>query len=299
MQIGIDLGATKIEYVLLDNNNVELKRDRVQTPKDYENTIISITEIVKNLENKSGKFNVGICHPGAVDKTTGLIKNAHNSQWLNNKNLIKDLKLRIDNNFLSENDANCFCLSEAFDGSASHYETVFGIILGSGCGGGLVINKKIISGANGLGGEWSLNQMPLTNTPNLKSDKILDFSNRLEGYLSGKSIEKRYKKQFNENIPAKEIFNRYRKKDSNSILFINEYKDILARCLVIIITTLDPDAIVFGGGISNEIDFLDQIKKKTSSYINEPNLKTVFLKPKHGDASGVRGAAILSRQNSI
>ena len=262
MQIGIDLGATKIEYVLLDNNNVELKRDRVQTPKDYETTIISITEIVKKLENKSGKFNVGICHPGAVDKTTGLIKNAHNSQWLNNKNLIKDLKLKIDNNFLSENDANCFCLSEAFDGSASHYETVFGIILGSGCGGGLVINKKIISGANGLGGEWSLNQMPLTNTPNLKSDKILDFSNRLEGYLSGRSIEKRYNEQFNENIPAKEIFHRYRKKDSNSTLFINEYKDILARCLVIIITTLDPDAIVFGGGISNEIDFLDQIKKK-------------------------------------
>ena len=100
MQIGIDLGATKIEYVLLDNNNVELKRDRIQTPKDYENTIISITEIIK--------------------------------------------KLKINNNFLSENDANCFCLSEAFDGSASHYETVFGIILGSGCGGGLVINKKII-----------------------------------------------------------------------------------------------------------------------------------------------------------
>ena len=95
------------------------------------------------------------------------------------------------------------------------------------------------------------------------------------------------------------IFSRYRKKDSNSTLFINEYKDILARCLVIIVTTLDPDAIVFGGGISNEIDFLDQIKKKTSSFINEPNLKTVFLKPKYGDASGVRGAAILSRQSSI
>ena len=299
MQIGIDLGASKIEYVLLDNNNREIKRDRVQTPKDYEKTIITITEIVKKLENKSGKFSVGICHPGAVDKTTGLIKNAHNSQWLNNKNLIKDLKLKMDNNFLSENDANCFCLSEAFDGSASHYETVFGIILGSGCGGGLVINKKIISGANGLGGEWSLNQMPLTKIPNLKSDRILDFSNRLEGYLSGKSIEKRFNERFNENISAKEIFIRYRKKDSNSTLFINEYKDILARCLVIIVTTLDPDAIVFGGGISNEIDFLDQIKKKTSSFINEPNLKTVFLKPKHGDASGVRGAAILSRQSSI
>ena len=300
MQIGIDLGATKVEYVLLDNNNKEIERDRIETPSNFKDTIKLITEIVINLEKKhKSNFVIGLCHPGNLDSSTGLIKNAHNSQWLNNKNLIKDLKLKINNNFLSENDANCFCLSEAFDGSASHYETVFGIILGSGCGGGLVINKKIISGANGLGGEWSLNQMPLTNTPNLKSDKILNFSNRLEGYLSGKSIEKRFNEQFNESISAKEIFSRYRKKDSSAILFINEYKDILARCLVLIVTTLDPDAIVFGGGISNEIDFLDQIKKKTSSFINEPNLKTVFLKPKYGDASGVRGAAILSRQSSI
>ena len=104
MQIGIDLGATKIEYVLLDNNNIEIKRDRVHTPKDYENTIKTIIQIVKKLENSSGKFNIGICHPGAVDKTTGLIKNAHNSQWLNKKNLIKDLKIKLNNNILTEND---------------------------------------------------------------------------------------------------------------------------------------------------------------------------------------------------
>ena len=159
MQIGIDLGATKIEYVLLDNQNKELTRNRISTPEDYIETIKSIVSIIKDIENENKEnLNVGICHPGATDKTTGLIKNAHNSQWLNNKNLIKDLKKNINNNIYLENDANCFCLSEAYDGSASHYETVFGIILGSGCGGGLVINKKIISGSNGLGGEWSLNQ---------------------------------------------------------------------------------------------------------------------------------------------
>tara|TARA_B100001989_G_C24491437_1_gene439774 strand:+ start:108 stop:1007 length:900 start_codon:yes stop_codon:yes gene_type:complete len=299
MQIGIDLGATKIEYVLLDNNNNELKRDRVKTPENYEKTIIAITEIIKKLDKDNTKFDIGICHPGAIDKTTGLIKNAHNSQWLNNKNLIKDLKKNIKNNILTENDANCFCLSEAYDGSASHYRSVFGIILGSGCGGGLVINKKIISGANGLGGEWSLNQMPFENVRNLKSEKVLDFSNRIEGYLSGKSIEKRFYNKFNNNISAKEIFSLYRKKDNNAEIFIENYKEILSRSLVLIITTIDPDAIVLGGGISNEIDFLDDIKNKASQYINEPNLKTVFLKPKFGDASGVRGAAILSRQNSI
>ncbi len=299
MQIGIDLGATKIEYVLLDNNNKEIKRNRLSTPKNYENTILTLVDIVKKLDQNNEKFNIGICHPGAVDKTTGLIKNAHNSQWLNNKNLIKDLKKTINNNILTENDANCFCLSEAFDGSASHYESVFGIILGSGCGGGLVINKKIITGANGLGGEWSLNQIPIENIKSLKSSKVLDFSNRIEGYLSGKSIEKRFYEKYKNKISAREIFSLYRDKDKDARLFVNYYKEILSRSLIIIITSIDPDAIVFGGGISGEIDFLDEIKSKASEYINEPNLKTVFLKPKYGDASGVRGAAILSRQNSI
>ena len=299
MQIGIDLGATKIEYVLLDNNNKEIKRDRIPTPSDYQKTLLSLEDIIKKLDNKNKNFNVGICHPGAVDKTSGLIKNAHNSLWLNSKNLIKDLKKNIKNNILTDNDANCFCLSESFDGSASNYETVFGIILGSGCGGGLVINKKIIQGANGLGGEWSLNHTPLFNVPNLEPGQIDNFNNRIEGYLSGKSIEKRYYEKFNKNLSAKEIFSGYRKKNNNEFEFIINYKDILSRCLITIITTLDPDAIVFGGGISNEIDFLDEIKAMSSKLINEPNLKTVFLKPKFGDASGVRGAAILSRQNFI
>ena len=300
MQIGIDLGATKIEYVLLDNQNKELTRNRISTPNDYIGTTKSIISIVKDVENKNKEnLNVGICHPGTTDKTTGLIKNAHNSQWLNNKNLIKDLKKNINNNIYLENDANCFCLSEAYDGSASHYETVFGIILGSGCGGGLVINKKIISGSNGLGGEWSLNQMPELDIPNLKSENKLDFSNRIEGFLSGKSIEKNFKLKFNNELTAKEIFSKYRKNDSDAKNFINDYKNKLARSLIIVITTIDPDAIVFGGGVSNEIDFLDEVKLLTSKLINEPNLKTVFLKPLHGDASGVRGAALLGRDNFI
>ena len=285
MQIGIDLGATKIEYVLLDNDNKELIRNRVPTPNDYDNTLLSIINIVKDLEKKNNKvLSVGICH---------------NSQWLNKKDIVKDLKKILKNNIYSENDANCFCLSEAFDGSASNYETVFGIILGSGCGGGFVINKKIISGSNGLGGEWSLNQMPETNNSNLKSENKLDFSNRIEGYLSGKSIEKNYQKKFKSKLTAKEIFFNYRNKDNNACVFINDYKNKLARSLVIIITTLDPDAIVFGGGLSNEIDFLDEIKRITSNLINEPNLKTIFLKPLYGDASGVRGAALLGRSKSI
>ena len=299
MQIGIDLGATKIEYVLLDNNNKEVVRNRISTPGNYDDTLLSIINIVKDLEKKKNKkLILGICHPGVTDKTTGLIKNAHNSQWLNNKNISKDLKKSLENSIYSENDANCFCLSEAYDGSASHYETVFGIILGSGCGGGFVINKKIISGSNGLSGEWSLNQMPQIANTNIKTGKKLDFSNRIEGHLSGKSIEKNFEIKFKKKLTAKEIFFNYRMKEKNANDFINDYKNKLARSLVIIITTIDPDVIVFGGGLSNEIDFLDETKKITSNLINEPNLKTIFLKPLFGDASGVRGAALLGKNTS-
>ena len=177
MQIGIDLGATKIEYVLLDNNNKELERNRSKTPKDFGKTIIVITDIIEKLQKKyNSKFVVGICHPGNLDSTSGLIKNAHNSIWLNDKSLITELKKKIDNDVFSENDANCFSLSEALDGAARHYNSVFGIILGSGCGGGLVINKKIVSGANGLGGEWSLNQMPLKEIKsNIDNNVKFDF----------------------------------------------------------------------------------------------------------------------------
>ena len=299
MQIGIDLGATKIEYVLLDNNNKELERNRSETPKDFGKTIIVITDIIEKLQKKyNSKFVVGICHPGNLDSSSGLIKNAHNSTWLNNKSLIKEIKKKIDNDIFSENDANCFSLSEALDGAARHYNSVFGIILGSGCGGGLVINKKIVSGANGLGGEWSLNQMPLKEVKsNIENNNTFNFSQRIEGYLSGKSIERNFYILFKKKLSAKEIFSEYRRKDVNASNFIDNYKKNLARCLVIIISTIDPDAIVFGGGVSNEIDFLDELKNMSSKFLNEKNLKTVFLKPIYGDASGVRGAALLGRQN--
>ena len=141
--------------------------------------------------------------------------------------------------------------------------------------------------------------MPEKNIPNLKNETILSFSSRIEGFLSGKSIENNFFLSFKRRLTTKEIFLNYRNKDKNAEIFINDYKEKLARSLIIIITTIDPDAIVFGGGISNEIDFLDELKSMTSKLINEPNLKTVFLKPLYGDASGVRGAALLGRKNFI
>ena len=295
MQIGIDLGATKIESVLLKENGLELHRDRIQSPKNYQKTISDITNIVNNLEKKFKKnLNVGICHPGSTNLETGFIQNAFNSPWLNNQTFSKDISKSLNRNVYCENDANCFALSEAFDGSAKNFKTVFGIILGSGCGGGLVIDKKIIIGPNSFTGEWC--HIPIGKP---------DSETNIEEYISGKGLERKFTARFNKNLSAHEIFKNAKDNSQDEIEIIDEFKKKLARSLSLIINVIDPDAIVFGGGVSNEIESLDEIKKTTEKYlsnfnnIKNVNLKTIFLKPKFGDASGVRGAAILSKQNTI
>ena len=295
MQIGIDLGATKIESVLLKENGLELHRDRIQSPKNYQKTISDITNIVINIEKKFKKnLNVGICHPGSTNLETGFIQNAFNSPWLNNQTFSKDISKSLNRNVYCENDANCFALSEAFDGSAKNFKTVFGIILGSGCGGGLVIDKKIIIGPNSFTGEWG--HIPIGKP---------DSETNIEEYISGKGLERKFTARFNKNLSAHEIFKNAKDNSQDEIEIIDEFKKKLARSLSLIINVIDPDAIVFGGGVSNEIESLDEIKKITEKYlsnfnnIENVNLKTIFLKPKFGDASGVRGAAILSRQNTI
>ena len=295
MRIGIDLGATKIESVLLENNGLELHRNRIDSPKDYKKTIIDITDIVNKIEKKyKQSFNVGVCHPGSTNLETGFIQNSFNSPWLNNKTFSKDISKSLNRDVYCENDANCFALSEAFDGSAKNFKTVFGIILGSGCGGGFIINKKILIGPNLFTGEWG--HIPI-GTPDSKSN--------IEEYISGKGLERQYYSKFKENLTAKEIFENSRNnlKDCNKI--VDDFKNNLGRSLSLIINVIDPNAIVFGGGLSNELESLDEIKNLTEKYlsnfnnIKNINLKTAFLKPKYGDASGVRGAALLGKNNFI
>ena len=295
MYIGIDLGATKIESVVLERDGSELQRDRIDSPKNYNKTLEAITNIVNNIEKKYKKeLDVGVCHPGSSNIDTGLIQNAFNSPWLNNKNFENDISKNLNRKIFCENDANCFALSEAYDGSAKDYKIVFGIILGSGCGGGLIINKKILTGPNAFTGEWG--HIPIGKP---------DSKNNIEEYISGKGLERQFYSKYGKKFSAKQIFENARSRSTNEIEFINEFKSNLGRCLSLIINVIDPDAIVFGGGLSNEIESFEQIKDITEKYlsnfnnIEKVNLKTSFLKPKYGDASGVRGAAILSRQNSI
>jgi fructokinase len=300
MQIGIDLGASKIESVLLDKDGKEHFREREMSPHDYSETLISIVKIVNNIEKKfNNNFNVGVGHPGSTNVQTGLLSNANNSPWMNNEFFQKDISKKLNRNVYCENDANCFALSEATDGFASQHNVVFGVILGSGCGGGLVIDKKIITGSNNYSGEWGHNALPFYG--NLNDESLDVFSGvlypniNIEKFISGKGLESLYFEKFNKTKTAKEIF----LNANNHEEFIKNFYNRLARSLSVLINTIDPDAIVFGGGVSNEITDLDFIKEMSFNFAGKKNIKTNFLKAKFGDASGVRGAALLGRSISI
>ena len=290
MQIGIDLGATKIEYVVLDDNNSEIIRQREITPRNYKELLKKISHIIKSLTKKyNQEFSVGICHPGSMDNK-GRIFNTYNLKSIANKKIEQDLRSLVKNKIIFENDANCFALSESIDGVAKNYNIVFGIILGSGTGGGLVIDQKIVRGANHIAGEWGHNFLPGFGI-NEKKDKIkYHYRFSTQQFISGKGIESLYKLSNKSKKTAHSIFN-----DKKNNKFVKLFKDRLARSLAGLINIIDPDIIVFGGGLSNEIKDLNEIKKITLKYLEVKQLNTVFSHPAHGDSSGVRGAAFLSR----
>jgi len=296
MQIGIDVGATKIESVVLEENGQEKHRSRMESPKDYRSIVFSIKEIHEKLQKDFNlELPIGVCHPGIHSPQTGLVKNAPNCYWLEKKPFQNDLRKALNREVFCENDANCFALSEAIDGAGKHYKIVYGIILGSGAGGGLVIDKKIVTGPNGVAGEWGHNQLPYiaTKKENVDTKNLRELE--IESFISGLALAKRFQKKFKKNIKAHEIFKLYRSHDLDAENFIDDFKLNLAMSLSTIINILDPDCFVFGGGVSNEIDFLSEIEYMVKKFVIGEEYDGVFLKPKYGDASGVRGAARLGR----
>ncbi|MDA7457268.1 ROK family protein [Candidatus Pelagibacter ubique] len=299
MQIGFDVGATKIESVVLKDNGEEADRNRVECPKDYLSIIQVIKNIVFDIEKKYNlALPVGVCHPGIHSPQTGLVKNAPNCDWIEKKSLQKDLRDALSREVFCENDANCFALSEAIDGAGKNYRIVYGIILGSGVGGGLVIDKQIVSGPNGTAGEWGHNQLPYMAAK--KSEVVISNLRdaEVESFISGLGLAKRFNKKYNKNLKTNEIFEQYRKHELDAENFIEEFKLNLAMSLSAIINILDPDVFVFGGGVTNEMDFLDEVANLTKKYVVGKEYEGVFLKPRYGDASGVRGAARLGRKTS-
>ena len=299
MQIGIDVGATKIESVVLEEDGNEKYRSRTDCPKNYLKIISTIKDIQQKLEKEFQKeLPIGVCHPGIHSPQTGLVKNAPNCIWLEKKPFQSDLRKALGKEVFCENDGNCFALSEAIDGAGKHYKIVYGIILGSGAGGGLVIDRQIVSGPNGVAGEWGHNQLPYMaakkeelNTQNLREVEV-------ENFVSGLGLAKRFNKMYKKNLKANEIFELYRKHELDAEKMIEEFKINLAMSLAVIVNILDPDVFIFGGGVTNEIDFFDEIENLTKKYVIGKEYEGVFLKPKYGDASGVRGAARLGRKSS-
>jgi fructokinase len=296
MYIGIDLGGTKTECIIIDQNGKEIERIRKDTPKNYNGTLKIVFDLVDYLENKyKNKCSIGIGTPGSLSKETNLIKGA-NSIWLNEKPLKKDIEEKLNRKIYFENDANCFALSEAFDGAGNKHNIVFGVIIGTGVGGSLVINKKIISGFNNISGEWGHNQM--TTLPNDRWKNHNCYCGKIgciETFLSGPGFSKHFFELYNENIDAKNIQIKANNGDENCLEFVYEYIDYLARGLSQIINIVDPDVIVLGGGVSNMRQIYENIQLQLKKYVFSDVVNTKILKNIYGDSSGVRGAASLGR----
>jgi fructokinase len=299
MQIGFDVGATKIESVVLDKEGTEHFRERRDCPKNYNEIIKLIKNTSLELEKKTTQtLQVGVCHPGVHSPQSGLVKNAPNCVWIEKKPFQKDLHEALGREVFCENDGNCFALSEAIDGSGKNYKIVYGIILGSGAGGGLVIDKQIVSGPNGIAGEWGHNQLPYmaAKKENLETSNLRE--SEIESFISGIGLAKKYNKKYKTNLKTKDIFQLNSRHDIDAEKFIDQFKINLAMSLATIINIMDPDAFVFGGGVSNSIDFFPEVQNLVKKYVIGREYEGVFLKPKYGDASGVRGAARLGRKSN-
>lgn len=293
-KMGIDLGGTKLEGAVLDSSGTVLYRKRIPTPRDsYEELTHQISVLVNDAEKEIG-FNtsVGIGIPGFPCKRSGEIKGA-NLSILNDKLFQNDISATLNRPVKIANDANCFTLSESIDGSAKNSHNVFGIIIGTGCGGGIVINKKIISGRNSCAGEWGHNPLPYSDEYEKNVPCMCGKIGCTEQFLSGPGLSNDYKRHNGIDLSAKEIGLKFNSKDPKAAACLERYKIRLGRALSVVINFLDPDCIVFGGGVSN-IDF---IYKNLVEYIYphavKKELDTLLVKAKYGDSSGVRGAAWL------
>lgn len=301
MRVGIDLGGTKIEALVLDSNDgSELARKRIDTPSGYEPTLNAIKELVIYFENQfNRKAIVGVGHPGTHSPKTGLIKNA-NFAHLQNKNFKGDLSKILDRDVRTANDANCLAVSEAVDGAGAGYEMVFAIILGTGCGAGIAINKKVWNGGNGIAGEWGHTPLPLVN-PSLfdyevktKPPCYCGFQNCKETWISGTGLVNDYERLSNGiKLKGSEISELATNGDKVAQKAMDDYKDRLARSIAEITNILDPNIFVVGGGVSNSEYIYDGLPLLVEKYTFGREFSVPIVKAKYGDSSGVRGAAWL------
>jgi fructokinase len=294
IRIGVDLGGTKIEFVALERDGRELYRQRIATRFDYEATVRAVLEAVEGIEKKIGRSaTVGVGIPGTISTKTGLVKNA-NSTWLNGKPFDKDLGKALGREVRCANDANCLAVSEATDGAGAGKHVVFAVILGTGCGGGIALDGRVHSGSNGVAGEWGHNTLPWMCAEEFPGPACYCGRNGcLETWVSGTGLEADYHRATKVSLKGPEIIARSATGEGSALAALDRFEDRLTRGLAQVINLLDPDVIVMGGGASQIPRLYQNVPARLSEYVFGGEADTPILPAKHGDASGVRGAAWL------
>lgn len=299
MRIGIDLGGTKIEGIALDADGHERARERVATPAgDYEATVAAIVDLVAELERQAGvaaqaRPPVGVGIPGAISPATGLIKNA-NSTCLIGHALDKDLERALGRPVKLANDANCFAVSEATDGAGRGAHVVFGVILGTGAGGGIVVDGRVLTGPNAIAGEWGHNPLPWP-ADDERPGPLCYCGKRgcIETFVSGPGLAGDFARACGRQATAAAIVDLAQAGDKDAVAAMERYEERLARALATVINLLDPDVIVLGGGLSNAARLYQNVPRLWQRWVFSDRADTRLVRNQHGDSSGVRGAAWL------
>lgn len=295
MRIGVDLGGTKIEALALDEGGVELARHRIDTPRgDYAGTIASIRGLVERLEAETGRTaTVGIGIPGTVSRRTGLVKNA-NSTWLNGRPFQVDLSAAMGREVRLANDANCLAVSEATDGAAAGAAVVYGVILGTGCGGGVAFHGNVHNGPNGVAGEWGHLPLPWATAAETPGpDCYCGKQGCMETWVSGTGFARDFLEQTGRALSGKQIIAEAEAGGPDALAALDRLEDRLARGLAMVVEVLDPDVIVVGGGVSRVQRLYPGVAAKMARYVFGGEFETPLVPAVHGDSSGVRGAAWL------
>src|SRR5438105_4956493 len=295
LRVGVDLGGTKIEFVALERDGAELHRHRIATPRfDYDGTVRAIADGVKGMENTLGRtVTVGVGIPGTVSTRSGLVKNA-NSTWLNGKPFHKDLSRALAREVRCANDANCLAVSEATDGAGVGTHVVFAVILGTGCGGGIAVDGRVHSGSNGVAGEWGHNTLPWMRADEFPGPPCYCGKNGcIETWISGTGLEKDYERATKLSLRGPEVLARSDAGEPAALAALDRFEDRLSRGLAGVINLLDPDVIVMGGGASQISRIYKNVPALLEEYVFGKEADTPLVPAKHGDSSGVRGAAWL------
>jgi fructokinase len=295
MRIGLDLGGTKIEGVALGDDGALLARRRVKTPRhDYAATLEAMCRLVSGLEGETGlRGSVGVGMPGALSPATGLVKNA-NSTWLIGQTLDRDLSGLLGRPVRFANDANCFALSEAVDGAAAGGHVVFGVIVGTGTGGGVVVDRKVLTGRNAIAGEWGHNPLPWPREGEWPGPACYcGRTGCVETFLSGPGLAHDFLQATGEDVGAPEIVARAGRGDEAASAALERYEDRMARALAVVLNIVDPDVVVLGGGMSRIERLYESVPRRWQAWAFSDRVDTLLKPPVHGDSSGVRGAAWL------